>query len=1202
MFRDLDESQNRAVLEIEKHLYVTASAGTGKTEVLTRRFLHILEKRKASISQILAITFTEKAANEMKERIFKFIIKKLKNSTTAADFNYWKEVKKNFRHNQISTIHSFCSKSIREYAFELGIDPEFTIIEENELRFELSVWIKNLSIEMVENNDSDFKKLLDSYSYPDLKNLFITFFLNHYKLEKEIIPLLNSFDSVSDYNLYLKQHIEKVINKSLNNCLNQPSIKEIFKNINYLSDLYKGRDNTNFAKHLMLLEEIINDLKEKKLHPEIKVLFITDKKFSAKKDIELWGEDLKSTYKEVLHFLSPFRWYLSEILFQIREIDFNNRDFQLVRVLINIYQQWKSRLNSLSQSYPVLYNWHSGGHISYDELQTITLELLKDHSFSNEVRGDLQSKLKFIMVDECQDIDPVQQEIISLICDINENTPNLFVVGDEKQSIYKFRGADITIFKELTNKIKLTNDKTYHLDINYRSQNYIVQWMNYLFKHIMPEEGSQYEVQFQHKLEANRESSNIKNHIECILHNDDRKKEAENIAKRIVSLISQNYDFGDIAIILRALTELSVYEEILNQFEIPYTVYSGRGFYKEREIIDCFNLLRFINNDTDELSLAGLLRSPFCNISDKSLYWLSHYSKDLLKGLFNYKKIDYLEEEEKLKLHHFKELIFHLKQKKDRISISSLLQFALDSTNYEAILLTHKGAADEKLRIRHLIEKIKKLEREKARSLQEVLDYFDMLMESDQEENPASHLDDKYTVKILTVHKSKGMEFPVVILPNMDRGKGGDRGNSLCYLDKDLGIILNNHENLSYYKYLKYYEGFKETAENKRLFYVAATRARDLLILSSKAKDYKRDAVYNSSSSWYDFFMSALYKGNENINLLIDKFEDGKSINYQLSHEELRIGFYYNYHIEDKSSINFENSKALNKELKVLKIKDEVPLEKLTATELVEYSKCPRKYYYKFICNIIELHEGLGPYFRAKENETENKWPKDIPLNLVGNIVHSVLEKLDIDRHNVLEIINSHINNLTLSVLSRDEDKEKLEQQLLKLIRDYLDSDLFQIINENRVKSPENQYNEFGFFFKLQGIEFEGSIDKVYKDDEGKYHIIDYKTNHFPDQKKYKQVLENKKYEYEKQMQIYMHAVNLLLGEVWKGALLFLDIGEEVEPIQNFNMEKIKYDIQADLKNLDLSLSTDKPLSTFKTIPSANCDFCGYWMCEGRKK
>ncbi len=1198
--KNLNLTQQKAVYEIDKHLYVSASAGTGKTEVLTQRYMHILEQKKATVNQILSITFTEKAAKEMKSRIIKFILTKI---AIGKEKQYWKKVKKDFRHANISTIHGFCSKIIRDFAIELGINPDFSIIEEPELKYELHRFIKDslskwIEKDSTENNNltDNVKSLLMEYGFPNLRNMLSNLFFHHFDIDKKIIPLYKKYNTKDDYLNYLKTFIKNEKTYRLKQII---KLKPIKKFCDYICNInLSDYGNAPFSKYLRNIKSIVNSLLNGDIHPDFKKIY-KNRKFN-KTDKKYWTE---KEFNDFFIQLEPLKFWMPEFLIDNGNIKSELGIYTTVKSLISLYNNLAVRAKSGDNI--ILSNWLNHSLLTYDDLQYLALKLLSDEAYEGVIEHEIKNKYKYIMVDESQDIDKIQRDIISNMVSLGDSHPNLFVVGDSKQSIYKFRGADISVFHNLINSISLNSNKHYSLDINYRSQKGLVDFTNILFSKLMDEKFDDFEVDYCNPVKGEREND-LSCNVEIMLHQEDKEKEANQIAKKIISIVEENQlnrkvNYRDITILFRALTNVSTYERALLDYGIPYTIVSSREFYKLQEIVDCLTFLKIVDN-IDSINLCGILRSPFCGISDNGLFWLVNYkdnSTSLLKGFFDINNNEYIDSKDKEKLIFFKGVLEDIINKKDKLKIHELLKLAINNTGYTAVLLSHTSGEQKKHNVDYFISKVRKLEQNRFFSIKELLDYIENLNNFDYQENPPSHYDSN-NVNIMTIHKAKGMEFPIVILANIDKKNVYNNNNLLIHPDLGIGLKCYSDENRKFvnsylYDYLKMLEKRKEVAESKRLFYVGVTRAKDYLILSGKVSLSKNKKItiksdYSYSVSWLNYFIYVFTKENKQLEEAINTNKD-----YNFKGYNGDTLFRVTWDVKgDFKKVNNINKKLLNfdvlKSSMLINALYTSPLKILSPTALVVYEKCQRKFYYKFISQIRESIESkLG-------GRLDDDLSVNIPMNLIGNMVHKVLEKFSASSNNLKGIVLSYLNDQKLSALSKKEDRQKIMDYIKSMIKTFIDSDFYNKIKQSEITYPLEHYNEFEFIYKFGDIYLQGAIDKVYFDKDKGLTLLDYKTNKITNNKN----LEKKIAEHNLQLKLYYIAVSEMITKVEHTILHFLDINKSVDIISSVDFAMMKSEMKVLIEELKSKLKTTN-VNSFKTqVSKADCYFCGYWMCENK--
>jgi len=441
----------------------------------------------------------------------------------------------------------------------------------------------------------------------------------------------------------------------------------------------------------------------------------------------------------------------------------------------------------------------------------------------------------------------------------------LFVVGDFKQSIYRFRGAEPRVSSEL--RATLPEDSRLSLTTNFRSQPAILDFVNALF-HDAFAEG--YEPLIAHRpqlspppavefLWSQPDPQQEDNHEKHRRGNSarGRMQEARYIARRLANLLDDGdplvvdrsaegeatarpLQLGDIAILLRTLSDVALYEEALREYGLDYYLAGGHAFYAQQEIYDVLHLLRSIASPVDDLSLAGLLRSPMFALTDETLFWLVEQGGSLNAGLFADTLPDELSADERAKTLRAATTIGELRQQKDQLLVAQLLSKAIAATGYDAILLTEFLGHRKWANVQKLIEQSHALDRTRPGDLNGFVTQLSEYVARAPKEPLAATRAEGDVIRIMTIHYAKGLEFPLVVVPDLDRPN--NRGSHHPVFDKELGPLVpaSEKKDLVGWDLYQFAELEEDREERKRLLYVACTRAADYLLLSSSIADLQK--------------------------------------------------------------------------------------------------------------------------------------------------------------------------------------------------------------------------------------------------------------------------------------------------------------------------------------------------------------------------
>lgn len=1056
---EVNEEQAQS-LDIEKNIALHAGAGSGKTRVLTRRFLRLLLEGNAKVDDIVAITFTKKAALEMKERVIELVNKFIEKEMDTKKREILKRIKEDIPLANISTFHSFCDTIIKENYHIIGIEPMYQIVE-----------------------------------------------------DVDVLTLLN-----------------RISNEVFNEFINKPENIERFETMaQVLGDDYLTKNK--------ILKDVIylyNDIKTKgdSIEKAKEITFDNIKRFNDLNSIEADEKELEKL-QDTIYFV-----------------------MDLIDAVDKKYTEEKKKL----------------GVLDFNDLEKYTIEILE----KEDIRKRIKERYSYFLVDEFQDTNDVQLKILSFLTEDEDNIKNgkLFVVGDIKQSIYLFRGANYKVFQNVTEKIKNSKGEKLNLSINYRSHNKIVEIINDMFENLIEgyesskesncidgEAGFDFkilEAEEKSKFEAKtlRQRKVELDELKVCLEKEDkdekRRNEAEYVADRIIELTKKGIDYKDIAILFRNRNSILEFENSLKKRQIPYTIIGGIGYFERQEIKDLINIVRFIYRYEDKISLLGLLRSPFIGLSDDEV--LDVYNIINENNYISSAK-DYNDKVKK---------IFELKEEAILYSVSNFLKKIDRELNIKEILLLQEDGVQKYRNFEKFIKIAEDFDGKGIYSSFEFADYIENLIELSKKESQAVlDTENSNAVKIMTIHSSKGLEFEAVFLPSLDYEIEKNNKNKFIY-DKVLddkgrfGLVIN-HELLKkgLYDYVDNKRKEEEKKEEIRIFYVGVTRAIRYISLSAIRK--------TRSKTLFDYLAEKGINFNKYIELT-------SSFNGYKKDEKNKKDEEYIYDLDS----TFENIN-LNIEY--------IPKSMFSISRYMLYKDCPRKYFFRYIAKINEelLDIDLFNKDEEKEEQTEIEIVKSINAAAIGSFVHSVIE--DISKRCKVDIDES-INNKLFGITDEQRQKIKL------MLKNYEKIETDIKINGERIISN----SEFNFRVPLEDTNMilMGIIDRldIYKIGNAKKAVvIDYKTNKVNS----KSDIERIKNHYTPQFVAYSYAVKKMYNiEIEKMYLYLLDIGEYVEI--NLNDEDIEKGIK-DIVEVFKFMEVNKDFDKFDRCDS--CFSCNYKLiCE----
>jgi ATP-dependent helicase/nuclease subunit A len=1030
--------QEIAITTIDKNIAVNAGAGTGKTKVLTERFVYILEngdlEEYREVESIVAITFTKKATQEMMDRIRKEIRKNFNKDPK------WRRFYRDMEKANISTIHSFCSKILRENILEAKIDPLFTVLDD----YTSSKLLKEAIVE----------ELVKGIEEDERVYLMLRVFKENQisKLAKDFIQVYNlirtvglDFSQVKDMTLTYIDTFE----------ITEEDISFIKDTFLYLMDrlpknssIYKLRDDPIWIKFSE------KDYREEELFHILE--YLHSRMGSSTKEPEHMNKLKIALEKTALAKEKENRWIYETIL----------------DLLINIDKNYTLRKNEVIG-------------LDYDDLQIMVLNLLKNDS----IRKKYQNKFRYIMIDEFQDTNELQKKIFYKLATVEEklDKSNLFVVGDPKQSIYGFRGADLDVFYDVIEDIKETsNMNSITLQKNYRTVNTVLNFINNIFSQVM---GDGYNELKEYHTSNNKIDVEIIEKVDLEIPSNMSKKdystyyESRIIAKRIKELVNKGeFKYRDFAILFRASTKDYIYEEALKEYGIPYYNFGGKGYFYEQEVLDLINGLKTISNPFDTIATIGFLRSPMVGIADTTIYWLLREKENNLYRTM-YKEFCFIDKEEKEKIRKTRELLNTFYNKKDTYNISYIIEDLIETTCYLEILLLQQGGKQSVANVYKFIEIAEEYEKTNNGTLEDFMDYIEEIKDNNESQAKVES-EDADVVKILTIHKSKGLQFPVVVIPQMASDNNG-RYSSILF-NKEKGIGLRTDNNRALYDEIRKDIEKKEFEESKRILYVAMTRAEKMLIIGNQGKDNGFKKLIK------DFLDPNDYRIISEIDIEKENYISVKTIEDRLIKEEKR---------EDRRvpllyEISGYNEKKINS---------------YSISQYLNFLDCKRKFYMNYYRKMPSIIE---------ENQVSNQ---TVFLNSIdkGNIIHKFCQyyRLGIDKSILLKKVCQSFGFIY---------NEELELLLNPYIKSYI-SKYKEDYDEFFVEKP--------FYVKVGDSYMKGIIDRI-NIKNGKAEIVDFKTNKVYNKNKLIKT-------YEPQLLLYTYVVKEVMGiDVDKVRILFLENGE----------------------------------------------------------
>ena len=842
----LTEQQGLAVAERTVSIVLSSGAGCGKTHVLTERFLSHLRDDGAEVGQIVAITFTDRAARQMRDRIRRAVLQQLQAAPDDTAAQRWVGHLRALETAEISTIHAFCAALLRQQAIEAGLDPRFDVLDE--------VMAAN---GLVEAQSDCLQELLTSSSPAgaDLRELIL---LYGWRPTVEAVQELVRGADETSWNQWLTRPASAVAQQWLDEeragllpdyvrylATACPAIVRCLGLLRQLPCL-KPQTQANVRR---LLEETSRLAEAPDLAAAVEEL--TKAARVGRDRSKAWASE--EDYEAVKKVLKGYREDLPERLRLFTEtpdgvaeaVAAGQRFLRVALEVVRAYRRHKRRV----------------GAVDFQDLLLLTRDLLRDQA---ELREALQRRYRYVLVDELQDTDAVQMEVVEHLCGGAMTAGKLFAVGDLKQSIYRFRGADVGLFQKL--RQSMPHAGRLGLTLNFRSQPALLDFANALFARHLPDyeplrphypqvtPGPCVEFLWSARLEKEAVTAG-------------REREAAAIARRIAAMVngenlvtvhqgeshfSRAVRPGDVVLLFRSMSNVALYEAALRRQGLDYYLVGGRAFFAQQEIYDVLNLLRALENPQDAVSLAGTLRSPFACLNDETLFLLGRQTGGLWAGLHDDAVAEKLAPDQRAGVVRTRRHLDRWRSLKDRLPIARLLGEILADSGYDAAMQFEFLGERKLANLWKLQELARSFDRSGLFGLAQFIQRLgDLVRNQPREEQAATQPENADVVRLMSIHQAKGLEFPVVIVPDLAVRTGGGPQPAARW-DGRMGCVARppaDEEPPPFpdfgVRLWKAREAIEEWHEDLRTLYVACTRAQDYLVLSASLLE-----AFNPDTAW----------------------------------------------------------------------------------------------------------------------------------------------------------------------------------------------------------------------------------------------------------------------------------------------------------------------------------------------------------------
>jgi ATP-dependent helicase/nuclease subunit A len=1218
------DEQWKAIVADGQDILVAAAAGSGKTAVLVERIIEkiVAKDDPVDVDRLLVVTFTNASAAEMKTRIGEAIEKALEKHPSSLHLRRQLSL---LNRASISTIHSFCLDVIRKYYYLIDIDPVFRIADETETALLKEEVMEELFEEQYgkEGNEA-FLNVVERYTTDrtdeDLQQLILElyeFSRSHPYPAVWLDQLVNMYDISEDttveqlpYITYLSSYLDMELD----------AVKDLLTKALEIAYLPGGPlpRAENFRDDLEIVERLIEAKKRswQELYEQMHA-------FSFSRAKTCRGDEYK---KELLDKASSLREAAKKKLEGIRDELFSFRPQTwlrhmkemkpVVEVIVHLVKEFAERFRQAKLE---------KGLVDFSDLEHYCLQILRhpdstlEKLIPSDAALDYRAQFVEVLVDEYQDVNMVQESILQLVTKEHEQTGNLFMVGDVKQSIYRFRLAEPFLFLSKYKRFTPDGRKTglkIDLSRNFRSRTEVLDGTNFIFKQIMGETVGEivYDEDAELKFGAKDYPENENTAVEFLMINraDTEKEtqekmddstfdfneletvqlEARLMAQKIKQLISEPFEvydrklkrnrrvmYRDIVILLRSMPWAPQIIEEFRQQGIPVYADLSSGYFEATEVSIMLSLLKIIDNPYQDIPLAAVLRSPIVGLDENELAMIRIHNR---KGTYYEALISFLNEvptdtqEQKLQ-HRLRKFYHQLQQwrtKARQSSLADLIWQLYSETHFYDFVGGMPGGKQRQANLRALYDRARQYEATSFRGLFRFLRFVERMQNRGDDLGAARALGEQEdVVRLMTIHSSKGLEFPVVFVAGLARRFNMKDINRSYLLDKELGFatrFVDTKLRISYPTLpqlaMKRKLRFDLLAEEMRVLYVALTRAKEKLYLIGTVKDAAKeienwknylthtewllpDAVRASANCYLDWIGPALIRHRDSSKL------HGDGVFTSL--EEIT---------NHPSKWNIEMIEA-----KTLRQMDEIKQQQndqiIKALEKMQPISQSSEYKEKIYHHLTwEYNDQLLTMLRAKQSVSELKRQREIfgenadnallrpfsapiakrPLFMQekkltaaekGTAMHMVMQHVELTKPITEETVREQIAKMVNEELLTYEQAESVD---VRSVVAFFATDIGK-----RLLKAQHIYREIPFSLSLAASEvyglegkaerenvlIQGVVDCMFEDEAGLV-LIDFKTdaitNRFPgglDQAK--AVLEKR---YRTQVDLYRRAIE----QIWK--------------------------------------------------------------------
>ncbi|WIV10640.1 helicase-exonuclease AddAB subunit AddA [Proteiniborus sp. MB09-C3] len=1188
------DAQKEAIAQRGCNLLVSAAAGSGKTAVLVERIIRLVTEDMVDIDKLLIVTFTNAAAGEMRERILLALMEEIEKGGENEEKLRRQITLLNKSH--ITTVHSFCINVVRRHFHLIDIDPAFKIGDTTELQIMLQDVLEELLESEYEKGHEDFIRLVESYggnkNDVNLENLILKIYsfiqskpypekwldemVEMFKMNQEELEESVWIETIEDSIKIDLSGARDLVNEAIKICnkANGPesyidALRSDLQNIEALEETLKSDGVTSFNKCIANISH--------------------DKLKRVSKDVD---EGLK---KEAAKLRDNYKAIIDNSL----KKDISNKSIE-------------SYLTEINELYPIMkYLYHlvvefsqmyankklEKGIIDFNDLEHYALRILE----SEEVRAEYRNKFEYIFVDEYQDSNIVQETIVNRM----KRDNNLFFVGDVKQSIYRFRLADPSLFLEKYNsyvKDESGLNKRIDLSKNFRSRKEILDGVNYIFENIMSEklgeveyneaaflyEGAEYEKHIDNDTPIEidiieKTTDGIEDLDEDLEEMASIEVEARIVANRIKELICKTtYDakkkkfrkieYKDMVILLRTMKNwASVFNEVFKNENIPVYTDDNTGYLDALEIKIFLNFLSIIDNKRQDISLLSVMRSPIGGFTTEELISIriSNKGTSYYSAIESYIKTN--KDSLSNKLSYFLDNLNKWAEEARYAKLDEFIWKLMIDTGYYHYFGAMPGGIQRQANLRILVDRACEFDKSTSNGLFNFIRFIERLKSSSGDMGTAKTIgENENVVRIMSVHKSKGLEFPAVILAGLGKQFNLMDARDDILIHKDLGLgpkyvdVLNRrYTNTLPQIAIKKKVKLESLSEEMRVLYVALTRAKDRLILIGSVKDIPKEAkkwcketnlyYLSNSKNYFDWILGSIAKHSDGdiIRELAGVDDEYEKANSGEAHWKIRILTRKDLHIGERQEAvnkkefrekleNFHSYSPTSIQKEIEKRFDwsyeltnsiNIP-SKMSVSDIKKASLTIEALNYKIpsIVKMPRFLEGKKPFTKAE----------------IGTIIHFVMQHLNLNVIIDRKSIEKKVDDMIVEELLTEEEAKVVN--IDKILNFYRSSIGLRLLSSKSI-SRETPFVLKKKASEVLGVEdckenvlIQGIVDCYFEEDDGLI-LIDYKTDSILEGN-----LENIVDKYRGQMMLYKEALEKITERKVKEIYIYsFELDKEVK-------------------------------------------------------